>query len=343
MLIKKLRSYFRSERNIPQHSGTSPNTEGPGNENIYHLARQQNNIAANESVCEGYLSKHSLTSQLLLLFIIIGISYFAYVKYSAYQDEKKQTLAVIASPKINDIYFIDFRKLGDEVSSRLRPTEKYRIAKVVDITGNIVTLLYGVFYYQRQHAAVNSIHYGQLRYAEYFETKRYDIPHQEILAMHESEALYLAKRPVRNKLYGNFVSPIKYKSTSSLFILGKKENSRGEGFLQQRYDELSGENAFDAFQQSANLGYPQGQVNLATMYINGDFVKQDLTQALYWLKTASLQSYKPAILKYGIICKQLPNCNVFNFYQELERFGVNIKVRELEVSSQNLVNSPKDH
>lgn len=337
MLIKKLLARFNNDRHISQYGDAYPGTEEQGTENIYHLGSHQHKSVANDNTQEGYLAKHSLTSQLLLIFIAACISYFAYIKYNAYQNEQNQTLAIIVAPKVNDIYFIDFRKLGDEVSSRLRPTEKYRIAKVVDITGNIVTLLYGAFYYPRQHAAVNSIHYGQLRYAEYFETKRYDISHQDILTMHENKALYLAKRPIRNKLYGNFVSPVDYKPASTLFMLGKKENSQGESFLQQKYNELSSEYAFDAFEQSANLGYPKGQVNLASMYINGDFVSKDLTQALHWLKVASLQSYKPAILKYGIVCKQIASCNIFDFYQELERSGVNIKVRALEISPEKIL------
>ena len=66
------------------------------------------------------------------------------------------------------------------------------------------------------------------------------------------------------------------------------------------------------------------------MYINGQYVKKDFEQALYWLKQASLQSYKPAILKYGIICKQTKSCNFVDFYQDLTASGVNIKVRKLD-------------
>ncbi|MFT5003505.1 MAG: hypothetical protein ACI952_001858, partial [Flavobacteriales bacterium] len=44
----------------------------------------------------------------------------------------------LTSPKVDDIYFLDFRLL----SENLRPNEKYRIVKVVDITSDIVKLIY---------------------------------------------------------------------------------------------------------------------------------------------------------------------------------------------------------
>lgn len=285
------------------------------------------------------LSANSLITQPRVLFIVsvLLLSYFVFFKYQAHQSELQRTLEIVNQPKVNDLYFIDFRLLGDKVKKNLRPTEKYRIAKVVDITGDVVTLLYGVFYYQRQHAAINSIRYGQLRYAQYFQSKRYDLPHRDIQAMHRSKALYLAKRPYQNKLYGNFVSPIKRKSTNNLFLLGKKENALGQAFLNDKYDELGAEKALAFFQQSAGLGYPQGQVNLAQMYINGVGVDKDLKQALQLLKTASLQSHKPAILKYGIICKQVSACSIFDFYRGLERAGVNIKVRQLDITPENIL------
>lgn len=260
------------------------------------------------------------------LLILLLIAYLGFVKYDAYKTEQNQTLAIISSPQVNDIYFLDFRLLSD----KLRPTEKYRIAKVVDITGDIVTLLYGGFFYQRQHAAINSIQYGQLSYKDYFEPKRYDISHHSIKNMHSSQAIYLAKRPVRNKLYGNLVGPEKTRALINPLIYGTKENSKGEAFLKEKFSETNLASAFKLFQVSSNFGYVNGQVNLANMYINGLYVEKDLTLALYWLKQASLQSYKPAILKYGIVCKQVKSCSVIDFYQELTASGVKVKVRKLD-------------
>ena len=262
---------------------------------------------------------------IFLLFVIIVI-YYVFKKYDEYQIEQSQSLAIISNPKINDIYFLDFRKISDD----LRPKEKYRIAKVVDITGNIVTLLYGTLYFNHQRAAINSIKYGQLSYRNYFEPKRYDLPLKTIENMYHNGAIYLAKRPIRNKLFGNVVGPHKLKLPEVLFIYGKNENKKGEAFLKDEFNETSLKTAFELFHISSKLDYAKGQVNLAEMYINGWHVEKDFNKALYWLKKASMQSSKSAILKYGIICKKIETCSVLDFYQELSKAGVSIKVREVD-------------
>lgn len=269
------------------------------------------------------ISKPLKVTAFCLLFVVFCLGF---LEYDSYKTEENQTLALISNPKINDIYFLDFRLLSD----KLRPNEKYRIAKVVDITGDIVTLVYGRFFYQYQNAAINSIQYGQLSYKDYFEPKRYDTPLNTIQNMYNEQAIYLAKRPIRNKLFGRLVGPKKAKEFTDHSTYGKKENLKGEAYLKDQFSETSLQSAFELFQQSSSLGYVKGQVNLAEMYINGQYVKKDFEQALYWLKQASLQSYKPAILKYGIICKQTKSCNLIDFYQELTASGVNIKVRKLD-------------
>ena len=162
----------------------------------------------------------------LVIPLIIIIAYFGYYQVYKVNQNSQQTQDIINSPKINDIYFFDFRVL----SNNLRPNEKYRLAKVVDITGDIVTLVYGSFYYQRQHAAINSIYYGQLSYKDYFEAKRYDYNHQQIRQKLSTGAIYLAMRPLHDKLLGQRVGPELPSYRSSLFIQGKKENIRGEAF-----------------------------------------------------------------------------------------------------------------
>jgi len=286
--------------------------------------RVNENIVEQRTLKFTQLIKPFKTTVFFTLFVVLCLSF---IEYNSYKTEENHTLTIVSNPQVNDIYFLDFRLL----SNKLRPKEKYRIAKVVDITGDIITLVYGAFFYQRQHAAINSIQYGQLSYKDYFESKRYNIPHNTIKNMHSSQAIYLAKRPVRNKLFGNLVGPENAKEVSNYLIYGTKENSKGEAYLKEQFSETNLKSAFEYFQSSSNLGYAKGQVNLAQMYINEQHVEKDLNQALYWLMQASLQSYKPAILKYGIVCKQVESCNVVDFYQKLTASGVNIKVRKLDL------------
>ncbi|ARD45527.1 tetratricopeptide repeat protein [Colwellia sp. PAMC 21821] len=266
------------------------------------------------------------TKKSLLIPVLLCIAYYSYyVVYKSYQ-EKQQTLEIIATPKINDIYFLDFRLLSD----KLRPNEKYRLAKVVDITGDIITLTYGGFYYPSHHAAINSIYYGQLTYVDYFEAKRFDYKHQQIQQKLNTGAIYQAMRPVRDKLLGQHVSPAQRKLRSSNFVPGRRDNLSGEAFLNERFSETNLQQAFELFTKSANFGFAKGQLNLAEMYINGQYIEKDLNKALYWLNQASLQSHKTAILKYEIICKQVSSCQIYDFFQNLIAAGVNVKVRELD-------------
>ncbi|MFT6919869.1 MAG: hypothetical protein ACJA2G_002509 [Cognaticolwellia sp.] len=261
----------------------------------------------------------------LLIPVLFFLAYYSY--YVIYQTnrDQQQTRQIVAAPKINDIYFFDFRI----VSHNLRPNEKYRIAKVVDITGDIITLVYGSFYYPNQHATINSIYYGQLTYKYYFEAKRFDYKHQEIQQKLASDAIYQAMRPINDKLLGQRVGPEPRKYSSNIFIQGRRENLTGEAFLNQRFSETNLKQAFELFTTSANYNFAQGQVNLAQMYINGQYVEKNLSKALYWLNQAALQSHKPAILKYEIVCKQLSSCQIYDFFQNLVATGVNIKVRSL--------------
>ena len=273
------------------------------------------------------LSSNSYLSLCIKLLVVIMIGYLAFTKYQQYQNEQIITNQLITYPKINDIYFLDFRLFNES----LRPKEKYRIAKVFDITGKIITLRYGDLLFPSKHKAADSIRFGQLRYSEYFQPERFDFSLKEIATLREKGAIYLAKRPFQNKVFGNFVSPSKPSFNSSLFIQGRKEYLAGVAHFDDKFDELGLSKAFEYFTQSAKLGFPKGQISLAEMYLSGIEIKPDINLALYWLKQAALQSNKRAILKYGIVCQQLESCTIVDFYQELIASGVNLKVRDIDV------------
>jgi len=270
---------------------------------------------------------HFESASLLKLLVVAFLIYLFVNKIKQAEQTDIASASYINAPKINDIYFLDFRLL----SKSLRPKEKYRLAKVVDITGDVVTLLYGNMFYFRQQSLKDSIRYGQLRYRKYFELKRYDFPHAQIKKMWQSEAIYLVKRPILDRLFGNFVSPEKVQLYSGLFVPGNRENLSALSFLKSNYIEDNLSQAFELFHQSAQLGFAQGQVNLAQMYLKGQHVEADKEQAMFWFKQAALQSYKPGVLKYVIVCQQVESCNLADFYQLLISAGVNIKVREMEL------------
>ena len=116
------------------------------------------------------------------------------------------------------------------LTSNLRPNEKYRIAKVVDITGDIITLVYGGLYYPSQRATINSIYYGQLTYKDYFETNCFDYKQEKIQQKLDSGAIYRAMRPLHDKLLGQRIGPEKREFRRTIFIQGRRENLTGEVF-----------------------------------------------------------------------------------------------------------------
>jgi len=236
----------------------------------------------------------------------------------------QQTKDYIAAPVVGDLYYLDFRLIQEN----LRPSEKYRMAKVTDLTGDIVTVKYSSYFYIQQHELNEAIRYGQLRFGRFFQERRHDFSIAELNTMIESGAIIQARRPDGNVLDGNVVVPDKqFENKNSLFIPGKKENAAGTELLKLG-GAVNDEQAYKQFSKSAAQGYAPGLVNLAQLYLTGKGVSEDKIEALAILKQAALQAHEPAVLKYTIICKQVESCTVNDFYQELVKAGVNIKFSE---------------
>ncbi|AAZ25385.1 hypothetical protein CPS_3117 [Colwellia psychrerythraea 34H] len=141
-------------------------------------------------------------NKLVLLSCLLVIIYFGYERYEQHTAEQTETSVLILTPKVNDIYFLDFRLLSDKLERK----NKYKLAKVVRVSDDNVAIVYGSFFYQWQYSVVNSIQYGDLSNDDYFMLLPEYIPFTKIKEMRDNGAIYLVKRPVRSKLYGNFVS-----------------------------------------------------------------------------------------------------------------------------------------
>jgi hypothetical protein len=93
------------------------------------------------------------------------IAYFGYEKYALHNAEQTQASVFILTPQVNDIYFLDMRL----INNILNPRHKYRLAKVVSVSGSNISIVYGRVFYQWQNAVVNSIKYDDLNNNNYFE------------------------------------------------------------------------------------------------------------------------------------------------------------------------------
>lgn len=263
--------------------------------------------------------------------VLVAIAFTVYKQWQHATQESSETLAFIEQPKIGDIYFLDRRKLTQDY----RSNEKYRLAQIVDITGDIVTLRYGNMFYFTEQAAIDGIRYGQLRYTDYLEPKRYDYSPDELAKLLESNAIMKIKRPKHNSLYGNYTSPdtsVFKTSAGNLYVPGKREHIAALSLLNSMYIEDNIERGLSLLTESAQLGFAPAQVSLGEFYLQTSFY--DSEQALYWFKQAGLQSHKPGILKYVTVCKRLQDCSEINFYQQLYDAGVNIKVRQFDFELQ---------
>lgn len=273
-----------------------------------------------------FLVKHRI--KLIAAVALVVASIAGAIIYNNIQ-QTKLTKALIAHPEVNDLYYVDFRLIKDN----LRPNEKFRMAKVTDITGDVVTLNFSSYFYLQEHELNEAIRYAQLRFEKFFQEKRHNYNIADLEAMIESGAVVLARRPESNMLDGNVVVPDSHFEKSTIFIPGNKENLAGLEYLKIANKEFkkTGKTdsdeaflAFAKFTESADYEFNPGVVSLAQMYLNGMAAKKDLHEALALLKQASLEAYEPAILKYSIVCEQVESCMVTDFYQELVKAGVNI-------------------
>ena len=141
-------------------------------------------------------------NKLVLLALLFVVTYFGYEKYAFHTAEQIEASALILTPQVNDIYFLDMRLLSDNLERK----HKYRLAKVVSVTGNNVAIVYGRFFYQWKNSVVNRIKHDDLNNHNYFKLIPDYIPFSTIKKMKASGAIYLVKRPILNKLYGKFVN-----------------------------------------------------------------------------------------------------------------------------------------
>jgi hypothetical protein len=134
---------------------------------------------------------------------LLVLLFFGYERYEQHKTEQAETSVLILTPKVNDIYFLDMRLITDKLERK----NKYKLAKVVRVSDDNLAIVYGSFFYQWQYAVVNSIQYGDLSNSDYFTLIPDYLSFSKIKEMKSNGAIYLVKRPMQNKIYGNFVSP----------------------------------------------------------------------------------------------------------------------------------------
>ncbi len=263
------------------------------------------------------------------IIIILLLSYY----FSEEQAKHRQSQVYIDAPKVNDFYYLDYRNSdGDR-----RPLHNYRIAKVVDITGDTVSLSLGNYFYSLKKSLNDGVLFGHSTNFDYFEKQRQNFSPAELNTLFEQGFIYRVVRPKLFSIGGNsavymiaghaVTNPIAIKE-KWVFIPGKRENTQGVAILKATHIENRYEKAFERLKRSAELGYAPGQTNLAELYLTFDGSEEvrDVQTAAYWLFQAALQGYQPAVEKYRVICELEEACNIEDFYQALSEAGTNISM-----------------
>jgi len=252
------------------------------------------------------------------ILLVLASSFYFYKTI----QKNKEADAYLANPKVNDFFFIDYSKYGVET----RPNERYRLARLVDITGEWYTVVYGNYFYSYPNKIEDSFRFEQVTNQRYFEKKRYEYSKNQLTAMKRNGKIVSVLRPQAGMLFGSDVTMKTDKLPRGVYFPGARENSAGEEFLSAINQSGNYQLAYDKFKESADKGFPKGQVNLGEMYLTGDHGEKSYEKALYWFEQAAIQSYKPGINKYLIVCNYVSLCIKENFYQTLADAGVNFRV-----------------
>lgn len=256
------------------------------------------------------------------IIIILLLSFY----FSAEQQKYRQTQVYIDEPKINDFYYLDYANAAGD----LRPHHKYRIAKIVDITGGAVSLSYGNYFYPLKDSLSKGIRLGHTRNFDYFEKSRQNFSYAELDSLFQQGFIYRVVRPEFNvigqnmaafMIDGDVVSDTEIVEEKWYYVPGKRQNTQGMAFLKATNIEDRFEQAFVLLKHSAELGYAPGQTNLAELYLSGIEGSRDVESAVHWLFKAALQGYQPAIEKYKVICQLEEECQIADFYRVLDEAG----------------------
>lgn len=250
--------------------------------------------------------------------LILSLFYW----WQSHESEQAGLERIVEYPAVNDFMLLDHRQLVSDY----RPSEKYRIARVVDITGDKVSLVMGNFFYAFTSSFRDAIATNQTAAFNYFGKKHYVFTLAELKQLQLNNGILKAARPVGNFLFGSFVINDTGYRVGSAYIPGEREYASGLAYEQAYYLEDNMFSAFEKMETSAKMGFSLGQIRLAEYYLAGDVVRTDFNQALNWLEKASLQSNEQAVRKYAIVCNQTKNCDLARFYDNLIASGVNLTV-----------------
>lgn len=230
-------------------------------------------------------------STLVTYFLFLAaVLYFV----NAHFNTQKEQLNFLALPEKDDVLILD---MGHLQTSRQYQAQ-YRVAQVLQVEDDKITLKQGRFTYRKQRGAERAIKLDALM-NNYFRPALLTFKRSELADMHELGTISEVYRPKDIYVMGGIVRHRKQPKSLAPVITFNPYNQEGIRF----YQDGNYEQARSSFLKAAEQGDSWGQYNLADMYEYGEGGTQSLEQAYYWYKQATEQNHFKAKEALTVFCQ----------------------------------------
>jgi hypothetical protein len=214
-----------------------------------------------------------------------------------WQQQRNAEQLLLATPAVNDFYFVDHHAIEPESN----PKYRYTVLKVVAVEGDEVKFVVGNIFKQRQGSVYSHVKADRPMIEGFFSNTVLTRNQQQLREYAQNDVIFAVRRPENLSIEGSIVIP---QSMPERYVRPVNLDNqlgialyRGEDGYYQDYIA-----AFNAFTRAANADDAAGQHNLAEMYRDGVGTKADITKALYWFKQAAGQGYTRATDAYAQLC-----------------------------------------
>ncbi|WP_404341523.1 tetratricopeptide repeat protein [Pseudoalteromonas mariniglutinosa] len=214
--------------------------------------------------------------------------------YTQHLNELKTKQAILSQPQAFDTYLVHADKFSNEP---LRP-ENLKVAQVLTFNDNTITFQISNYRYKRDKAITMAMRTSLLVQKDYFSSKTMTLPRNEVQRLYDEGTIYDVLRPHAYSLYGGFVM---FPPRPKPLYEGVKLNKNNQQGITYYKDGLF-KDAFESFLLASKEGSTWGQLNTAQMYRDGEGVKKDIAQAIYWYQQAALQNNPKAKVQLKELC-----------------------------------------
>ncbi|MAD89494.1 MAG: hypothetical protein CMK64_07290 [Pseudoalteromonas sp.] len=214
---------------------------------------------------------------------VIALIVIAYFVHSIYENKQQQAV-FLADPQIDDVLILDM----GHINTDRKYQAQYRVAQVLQVGDETVTLKQGSYTYRKKRGAERAIKLDSLMLNNYFRPALLSFKKSELSALYDKGAIDEIYRPTDIYVMGGIVRhrAMPERVPHKLKIAFNQYNQEGvQAYLARDFEE-----ARKLFTLAAEQGHDWGQYNLADMLEYGEGGNIDLAGAYKWYKSAAEQS-----------------------------------------------------